>query len=231
MTKTVTQGQTQKPLNDASRKKGGAGSHPGEVACKASTQATAKRTQNEKNGKKTTAVVGSGSTSTPALATSEGLGGGSVQKVDAKLKSAATSATVVVVAIVGADDRCALLGGLLDSLLKVGVDPDSSSPGGLGSEEVDTLSGSPVRCSKRGANSANLDSINKAMKRTAHLNLDIDKGQSPTNSLPPRCSVKKFLPETAVCLGNSEVLVEESVARIESLEKIGRCLVCLNRLL
>lgn len=123
------------------------------------------------------------------------------------------------------DDRRVSLEGLLDSLLKAGVGHDDSPAKDLGSAEVmalispDKLTGSMVRRSKRGANSANLDSTKKAMKRTATWNLDAEKGQSNVVSLPSRNAAKSNLSALGVCLGSSVELVEDSVGIIESLEE------------
>lgn len=160
---------------------------------------------------------------TLVAAKSDKRGGGSTIGPESVQHPGTDAAEVTEVVRVDSDTR-ASLGGLLDALLKAEVTQDDP-PSSLGSETVmamtslDNPYGSPVRRSKCGANSANLDSTEKAMKSTPALNLDIEKGMSSATSLPYRDAVKNILTAVGVSLGNSVDSVEASVECLDRLEE------------
>lgn len=128
------------------------------------------------------------------------------------------------------------LGSARDSILKSGLAADGSTGDELGSTNVVAIlssesEGKLVRRSKRGASSADTDSMTKAMKRTASRNLD-NEGQSTvltdhasfsvSNSLANHAviSVNNSLAAVGVVLGSSAETVSASVSLTEHVESL-----------
>ena len=125
----------------------------------------------------------------------------------------------------GIADGAQHLGALLDAMLEAGVSADGGATKELGS--VMTLAVlsdgelTPVRHSKRNADVADVDSLEKAEKRVAIKNLEENEGNAKINSF---CSfsnirIEQNLKGVGISLGDNENLTLGSVTLIKEVEK------------
>jgi hypothetical protein len=117
------------------------------------------------------------------------------------------------------------LGDPLDAMLEAGVAADGGSKFELGSiMKMAVLSDgefTPVRCSKRNADSVDVDSLERAERRVAVKNLDEPQGILDVHSF---CSfsnvrIEENLGEVGISLGNKDNSILGSVSLIKDVER------------